>query len=323
MTVSGSSERSVELRSGPVAMARAYFGLQAVAGSVWWVAVWASDDVRAWTLGSWDPAVLVWPDLAFIVGASAVAAVFVSRVAAVVAAVWTTAVTVALGIYGVVSQEAGWGVVLMTLSAVGTLAACATLWFGDLPTGWFFIGPFSFRVADEAPGRRHLRRSLLQLVVFWTTFFVVVPLVLAGVEERLVLEWPALDRTGVRAVGAAAFILGSGVGLWSCVTMALRGMGTPLPAATARDLVISGPYRWVRNPMAVAGVLQTAGVGLMVGSWLVVAIAVAGAVVWNTVIRPVEEADLAERFGAQYCSYTDDVRCWIPRRPSPGPRAPV
>jgi protein-S-isoprenylcysteine O-methyltransferase Ste14 len=302
-------------RVAPVSVARAYFARQAVGGAVWWIAVAASDAVRTWTLGQWDPAVLVWPDLALFVGASAVAALSGSRTAAVIAAVWTTGVTVALGIYGLAEQQAGWGVVLMALATLGTLAAAATVWFGYLPTGWFFIGPFTFREAEEASDGRHLRRSLAQLVLFWTTFFVVVPLVLSVVEQRLQLEWSALDRPGVRWVGAAAFVLGSALGLWACVTMALHGKGTPLPAETARELVIAGPYRSVRNPMAVAGVLQTAGVGLMVGSWMVVVIAGAGALAWNMVIRPVEEADLAARFGEPYRRYTEHVRCWIPTRP--------
>jgi hypothetical protein len=125
----------------------------------------------------------------------------------------------------------------MAVATLGTLAAAATLWFGHLPTGWFFVGPFSFRVADEAPSARHLRRSLVQLVIFWTTFFVVVPMVLVTVEERLNLHWTALDRAGLRLAGAVAFVLASALGLWSCVTMARRGNGTPLPADTARELV--------------------------------------------------------------------------------------
>jgi len=52
--------------------------------------------------------------------------------------------------------------------------------------------------------------------------------------------------------------------------MAVLGNGTPLPAATARRLVIGGPYRFVRNPMAVAGLVQTVGVGLWTGSWTTV-----------------------------------------------------
>ena len=294
--------------------ARAYFALQAAGGALWWIAVFAVDDVRIWTLGRWDPAVLVGPDLVLFVGASAVAALTGNRTVAAVVAGWSTAVTVALAAYGLVEQAAGWGVVLMSVATVATLAASATLWFGDLPTGWFFAGPFSFRVADAAPGATHLRRSLAQLVVFWTVFFVVLPLVIAFVEERLRLDWDALDRRGVFGSGMAAFVVGSALGLASCVTMALRGNGTPLPAETARELVITGPYRFVRNPMALAGVVQTVAVGLMFGSWMVIVVAFAGALAWNLLIRPVEEADLAARFGQPYRRYAEGVRCWIPTR---------
>ena len=296
----------------PVSVARGYFALQAVGGVAWWVAVAASADVRVWTLGHWDPTILVWPDLVLFVGASALAAAFGNRIAAVIAAVWTTAVTVALALYGLVEQTAGWGVVLMAVATLGTLAAAATIWFGALPIGWFFVGPFSFRVAEEASDARHLRRSLAQLVVFWTMFFVVVPLALVVVERLLQLSWHVLDQEGVRLAGAATFILGSALGLSACMTMAWRGKGTPLPAETARELVVTGPYRSVRNPMALAGLLQTVGVGLVVGSWMVLAIAAAGVLVWNVFIRPTEEADLAVRFGESYRLYAEQVRCWVP-----------
>ena len=72
------------------------------------------------------------------------------------------------------------------------------------------------------------------------------------------------------------------------MTMALIGEGTPLPAETARKLVVAGPYRYVRNPMAVAGVIQTASIGLLFGSWMVVVLA--GPV-------GVERADPADRGG--------------------------
>lgn len=303
-------------RVAAVDLARAYLGVQAVAGAVWWVTVVASDEVARWTLGTWDPEALAGPDLVLFVGASAVAAIATSRIAAAIASAWTVLVTVALGIHGLVEQVAGWGVLLMSAATVGTLAAASTMWFGGLPTRWFFVGPFSFRVADEGPSQRHLRRSLAQLVVFWTTFFVVVPLVLSAVEERLRLHWTALDEPAVRIVGAAMFVVGSALGLWSCVTMALQGEGTPLPSETARELVVGGPYRIVRNPMALAGVLQTSGVGLVVGSWLVIVVALAGALVWNALIRPTEEADLAARFGEPYRRYADRVACWVPRPPS-------
>ena len=85
--------------------------------------------------------------------------------------------------------------------------------------------------------------------------------------------------------------------------MATRGEGTPLPTQTARRLVIKGPYRWIRNPMVVAGLVQGLCVGLLLGSRLAVVVPLAGALVWNYVIRPVEEADLETRFGESFRAY--------------------
>jgi protein-S-isoprenylcysteine O-methyltransferase Ste14 len=122
-------------------------------------------------------------------------------------------------------------------------------------------------------------------------------------------------------VGAALLVLASALGLSSAFVMSTRGKGTPLPSAMPNHLVVAGPYRWVRNPMAVAGIAQGVGVGLMLSSWLVVAYAVIGSVLWNYAVRPSEEADLERRFGAEFQRYRATVRCWIPRLPR-GPRRP-
>jgi protein-S-isoprenylcysteine O-methyltransferase Ste14 len=78
-------------------------------------------------------------------------------------------------------------------------------------------------------------------------------------------------------------------------------------------LVVAGPYRWVRNPMALAGIAQGVAVGLITASWLVVIYALAGSLVWNHIVRPYEEADLEKRFGAAFLRYRMHVRCWVPR----------
>ena len=98
--------------------------------------------------------------------------------------------------------------------------------------------------------------------------------------------------------------------------MALRGEGTPLPTACARQLVVAGPYAYVRNPMAVFGLAQGAAVGIALGSWLVLAYVAAGGLLWNAVVRPAEEADMERRFGDAYRRYREQVRCWVPRRAS-------
>ena len=95
--------------------------------------------------------------------------------------------------------------------------------------------------------------------------------------------------------------------------MSTLGGGTPLPSAMPNHLVIRGPYRFVRNPMAVAGVAQGIGVGLLLSSWLVVVYAVVGSVLWNYAVRPLEESDLEQRFGDEFGRYRASVRCWVPR----------
>jgi len=40
---------------------------------------------------------------------------------------------------------------------------------------------------------------------------------------------------------------------------------------------------------------------------------VIGALLWQVVIKPIEEKDMAHRFGAAYQKYKNDVSCWIPR----------
>ncbi|TDE95774.1 isoprenylcysteine carboxylmethyltransferase family protein [Occultella glacieicola] len=319
--------RADDVAIRPATVARSYLAAQAVAGVLWWVAVLGSDTVRVWTLGSWDPWLLVGPDLLLFVGGSALGAARGSwRVAAVTAA-WSALLTIALLGQGLLEGAAGWGVLLMLAATSGSVTAAGALRFGRIPTSWYFVGPFRFREARARSRWRHVAASLTQLVVFWVGFFVVVPLLLVAFERRLRVDWSALAAQPWPTVGAVLFLAASPLGFASCLTMAIAGEGTPLPAQTARQLVVAGPYRWLRNPMATAGVLQSIGAGLWFGSWTMMVAAMLGALAWHFGIRGAEEADLAARFGDPYERYRASVPVWVPRPPVPtvpsGPRAPV
>ncbi|MGW9166064.1 methyltransferase family protein [Agromyces sp. NPDC055658] len=292
-------------------LGRAYFGVQAVAGLAWWLAVFTVPVVRGATLGGLDPMVVAVLDLPLFVGASAVAACGV-RAAAFVATGWTLIVTAGLTVYATLSTEAGWGVLLMGAASVASVVALCLMVLGRVPTEWMLVGPFRFRRADEsAKTVAHLAATAVQIVVFWGLLLGVVPAVIAWLEVRWGLAVPAPGW--LLPFGALVFALASGLGIWSAVAMATRGAGTPLPAATANRLVITGPYRLVRNPMALAGITQGVAVGLMLGAWLVVAYAVAGGLFWNFVVRPLEEAEMEARIGDEFRRYRAAVRCWVPR----------
>ena len=96
--------------------------------------------------------------------------------------------------------------------------------------------------------------------------------------------------------------------------MVVQGRGTPLPLDTARELVVGGPYRWVRNPMAVAGVGQGVAVALWWSSGVLLGFFVLGGVAWHIIVRPMEERDLLERFGVSYERYRTTTGLWWPRR---------
>lgn len=163
-------------------------------------------------------------------------------------------------------------------------------------------------MAEEGSFWWNYTKTLLQTVVMWTIFLVVGPYLVHLLERAAGTPtwggWPV--------VGVAVFVLGGSLGLRSGYVMARIGKGTPLPLDSARELVIAGPYRWIRNPMAVAGTIQSFATGIALGSPAVLVATVFSATLWHVGVRPSEERDLAERFGQPYRDYRDSVRCWLP-----------
>ena len=169
----------------------------------------------------------------------------------------------------------------------------------------------SFRPAPRASARRNVAKTLGQSFVFWILFLGLIPAGLARLEGYLPhqgFRFPTQEWSPW-----ILFALAGCVAIASGVTMATRGRGTPLPLAAPRKLVVAGPYRLVRNPMAVAGLVQGACVGAALGSYLILVYVVVGGVLWNAWVRPLEEIDLEARFGDDFVDYRAHVRCWIPR----------
>ena len=297
---------------------RAYFAVQAIAGAAWWAGVALSPGIRAATLGRIDPVVMAWLDIPLFVIASALVACGL-RAAIWVVVPWTVLVSLGMVVYATATGEAGGGALLMIAAAAGSAAAGILVRWGRLPIEWALRGPFAFRPSAPVSRGRNVGRTVAQLIVFWGVFLVVLPAIIVVVERRwgLHIEVPLWFR----AAGLVVLLAASGLGVWSAVSMSTRGEGTPLPALTARRLVIAGPYAFVRNPMALAGIAQGAAVGMLLSSWPVIAYALCGSVVWNAAVRPSEEDDLRARFGDEFDRYAAAVRCWLPRatpyRPDP------
>lgn len=169
------------------------------------------------------------------------------------------------------------------------------------------------RQARPAPARFNLLKTLGQTLLMWTAFLAIGPLIAFQIEEFIGLDRFRFVFRFQTWSGALLFLCGWVWAWTSAYWMVTRGDGTPLPFDATRRLVVAGPYRYLRNPMAFGSLLQGAAIGLVSGSPLVLIYIFVGALMWNTTARPWEEHDLEQKFGADYAHYKRHVRCWTPR----------
>lgn len=168
------------------------------------------------------------------------------------------------------------------------------------------------RTARPAKPLSNVGKTLSQIVVFWSFFLWVLPAAIYRVESVAGFSHFRFANGLWQLVGIIVFCLASILGFSCGMLIAIKGDGTPLPVDCPRQLVIVGPYRYVRNPMAIAGLTQGIAVGLYLGSPTVLLYAGAGILLWNYGVRPWEEKDLVQRFGEDYEHYRAAVWCWTP-----------
>jgi len=110
------------------------------------------------------------------------------------------------------------------------------------------------------------------------------------------------------------WLIANGVGLaaWCVNLFNVEGRGTPLPLDPPKRFVVSGPYRYVRNPMMLGAFLILGGEAIVFESSVLFLYTVAIMVLAHLFVRFWEEPDLARRFGQAYLEYQRQVPRWIP-----------
>jgi len=107
-----------------------------------------------------------------------------------------------------------------------------------------------------------LAGSAVFLVIAPGTVMILVPWWIS----RWHVEAPLLGFSLFRVIGVLMMAAGLPVLLDSFARFALQGRGTPAPIAPPSHLMVTGLYRYVRNPVYVAGVLIITGQGLFFGN---------------------------------------------------------
>lgn len=155
-------------------------------------------------------------------------------------------------------------------------------------------------------------------------FLVIAPGVVVGYVPWRICRWhlgtPLLGMPWLRFVGFLLMAAGLPVVLDSFARFALQGLGTPAPVFPTSHLVVSGFYRYVRNPMYVAATSLIVGQGLFFGSTRVLEYGIAVWLGFFLFVLLYEEPTLRKTFGAEYEEFCANVPRWVPRlRPWRGP----
>ena len=114
-------------------------------------------------------------------------------------------------------------------------------------------------------------------------------------------------------IGLVLGVSGFAFAVWTVRLFRSDGEGTPARWAPPKKLVVSGPYRHVRNPMITSVLVMLAAESLYFGSWHLAAWMVAFFVGNMAYFSRVEEPGLEQRFGDSYRLYRASVPRWIPR----------
>ena len=146
-------------------------------------------------------------------------------------------------------------------------------------------------------------------------FLLLVPGLLIGYFPYIISATDSeLFSTGVIAYLAfPLWMIGTIMMFWCFWDFLVKGKGTPAPIDPPKELVAVGLYRFVRNPMYVAGIIALLGwilwspsLPLIVAPFLFFSAA-------HLFVTLYEEPTLKKKFGAAYEEYCKRVPRWIPR----------
>jgi protein-S-isoprenylcysteine O-methyltransferase Ste14 len=116
--------------------------------------------------------------------------------------------------------------------------------------------------------------------------------------------WPVI-------AGLIVSSIGSGFRTWAIATLG-NFFKLTVTIQEEHRVIESGPYRYLRHPSYLGGIVALVGFGLMEGDWLSVAIMLLGSVIAFVIRIRIEERTLLESLGEPYAAYTQRTSRLIP-----------
>ena len=151
-------------------------------------------------------------------------------------------------------------------------------------------------------------KTLLWSVFVPGTIMILVPyLLLTYVSETFPLSLHGFRYFGLIPMALAALIY-----LRCAWDFPFTGRGTPAPFDPPKEIVVRGPYRYVRNPMYVAVMLALTGEALLFEAASLLIYAALAFSFFHLWVVFYEEPTLRRKFGDSYREYCRRVPRWLP-----------
>ncbi len=159
---------------------------------------------------------------------------------------------------------------------------------------------------------------MLSLFIRNLIFTILQPGIVAGLIPYLILGDKVNDifvqqlfSPELHNSGIIIFLIGLVIMLTCIINFAVKGKGTLSPADPTKKLVISGLYRFSRNPMYVGVTLILIGEAIFFQSVQLLIYSLLVFLAFNIFTILVEEPRLKKDFGEEYNRYCKKVSRWI------------
>ena len=143
----------------------------------------------------------------------------------------------------------------------------------------------------------------------------IMPFFLIWIPRRILLSSEHIYHFDIgifRYFGLAPIVLGIVIYIFCSGSFVFVGKASPIFFTPAKELIVTGFYRFVRNPLYIAGVLVLAGEAILFQSVGIFIYCLVTFGFFNVIVL-MEETFLAEKFGVRYEQYCKSVPRWIPR----------
>lgn len=172
------------------------------------------------------------------------------------------------------------------------LSACWIVFVGY----WIYSAP---------KAKRTLSGSFSGIGIAWRLIIVILVIFIAKVQPKFLLQTFVSFSIWWGVGGCILAMVGVSIAVWARYYLG-RNWGMPMTIKENAELVTTGPYRWVRNPIYTGVILALMGTGLVAGTWWFV-ICVAS-IVYFIVSVFQEEKIMLKAFPNTYPAYK--ARTW-------------